>query len=87
MKKPMTLETNYNHLRLKVAIRKAMLSARDHEYPRRSLLLRFRWASQELFDETVSDLIREGTITEKTSSRHKVPVLVWNEQEGQPCHQ
>jgi hypothetical protein len=75
----MTLENNYNHLRLKFAIRKAMLSTPDHEYGRASLFCRFKWASRELFDAVVAECLVEGTLTEGESSRKKVPVLVWHE--------
>ena len=75
----MTLQNNYNHLRLKLAIRKAMLSTPDHEYGRRSLFCRFKWASRELFDTVVAECIAEGTLAEGESSRNKVPVLTWHE--------
>jgi hypothetical protein len=73
---------NYSHLRLKLAIRKAMLTLRDRQSGRKSLLQRFPWADQGLFDAVVEECLREGTLTQKPGQRG-AEILMWHEERVQ----
>jgi hypothetical protein len=70
---------DFNHLRLKLAIRKAMITLRDRECSRALLFQRFRWASRDLFEAVVAECLREGTLTQKTGSRG-AEILAWHEE-------
>jgi hypothetical protein len=76
-----TVEANFQHLRLKLAIRKAMLRRAEREEYRVVLRRAFPWASTAVFDKVIADCVAEGTITEKKGGYGGV-IYAWHE-EGQ----
>jgi hypothetical protein len=69
---------NYEHMHLKLAIRKAMLRQRRFSIGRGSLLNRFPAVSIEDFDAVVAECKREGLIVESVGHRCTV-IYTWCE--------
>jgi hypothetical protein len=72
------MPVNYQHLHLKLAIRKAMLKQRNFSMGRGSLLNRFPTMSLENFDAVIAECKSEGLIVESVGVRETV-LYTWCE--------
>jgi hypothetical protein len=70
---------NFLNLRLRLAIRKAMLTTADHRYYRSLLHYRYPWAKREQVETVVDEYLCEGLLTEEKGSGG-ASILVWHEE-------
>jgi len=77
------MTNQFNNLRLRLAIRKAMLTLGKPESRKSELLNRFSWESDELKTTVVAELIAEGLLTEKQGTKG-ASILVWHDERVAP---
>jgi len=76
----MTSMNDFTGLRLRLAIRKLMLTRADRsEYANRVLKFKFSWATREQVQKAIDELLREGLLTEKKGN-YGAAILVWHEE-------
>jgi len=75
----MTINTDQLiNLRLRLAIRKAMLTFAERRIYKNMLLTRFAWATKEQCAQVIDEYVREGLFTEENGKQGSV-ILIWNE--------
>lgn len=73
------IEARYKKTRLLLALRKCLLGMASRECYRSALPQRWPWASKELFDEVVTECLREGLLTER-QGKQGATILTWHEE-------
>jgi hypothetical protein len=74
-----TTKADFINLRLRLSIRRAMLSIGDRRYYREVLPRRFPWATREQVMQVVDEYVREGILTEE-KGKQGGSILTWHEE-------
>jgi hypothetical protein len=73
-------DVNFDALRLRLAVRKAMLALGERRIYREVLVkYRIPWASRAQVEAVVDEYLRAGVFTEEKSPRGKT-ILVWHDE-------